>query len=88
MSRIIVIRVRTLNVHHYYEIYKISDFEFHFQKPKKYKIRELLGNTIKDRAKYIKYILARCEEFKTNGWIKDYKNIKRGNKDYKVVFCI
>lgn len=45
-------------------------------------------NNRKDRAKYIKYILARCEEFKTNGWIKDYKNIKRGNKDYKVVFCI
>lgn len=40
------------------------------------------------RSKYIKYILARCEEFKANGWIKDYKNIKRGNKDYKVVFCI
>ena len=40
------------------------------------------------RNKYIKYILARCEEFKTNKWIIDYKNIKRGNKDYKVVFCI
>ena len=40
------------------------------------------------RSKYIKYILARCEEFKANGWIRDYKNIKRGNKDYKVVFCI
>ena len=45
-------------------------------------------NSRKDRAKYIKYILARCEEFKANGWIVDYKNIKRGNKDYKVVFCI
>lgn len=40
------------------------------------------------RSKYIKYILARCEEFKANGWIVDYKNIKRGNKDYKVVFYI
>lgn len=45
-------------------------------------------NSRKDRAKYIKYILARCEEFKANGWIVDYKNIKRGNKDYKVIFYI
>lgn len=45
-------------------------------------------NSRKDRAKYIKYILARSEEFKANGWIVDYKNIKRGNKDYKVVFYI
>lgn len=45
-------------------------------------------NNRKDRAKYIKYILSRCEEFKTNGWIVDYKNIKRGNKDYKVIFYI
>lgn len=45
-------------------------------------------NNRKDRAKYIKYILSRCEEFKANGWIRDYKNIKRGNKDYKVVFYI
>ena len=52
LSRIIVIRRRKLNVHHHYEIPKISDFEFHFQKPKKYKIREIFCNTIKDRAKY------------------------------------
>lgn len=45
-------------------------------------------NSRKDRAKYIKYILSRCEEFKANGWIVDYKNIKRGNKDYKVIFYI
>lgn len=40
------------------------------------------------RSKHVKYILARCKEFKANGWIKDYKNIKKGNKDYKVIFYI
>ncbi|EDS71874.1 hypothetical protein ANASTE_01577 [Anaerofustis stercorihominis DSM 17244] len=45
-------------------------------------------NNRKDRNKYIKYILDRCEEFKRNNWIKGYKNIKSGNKDYKVILYV